>query len=107
MTGKSVLDRVIREGSPEEEVLFQHKPESKERVRQETVQTRKKQFYVQATAKLKVGCSPGQGGSRCDLSLSKRGAGGKVREASHRGPAGPGMEGDSILSDSMAPSDGT
>ena len=46
---------MIREGSPEEEVLFQHKPESKDRVKQETVQSRKKQFCVQATAKLKVG----------------------------------------------------
>lgn len=46
---------MIREGSPEEEVLFQHKPESKDRVKQETVQSRKKHFCVQATAKLKVG----------------------------------------------------
>lgn len=48
-------NRVIRGGSPEQEVLSQHKPELKETVKQETVQSRKKQFCVQATAKLKVG----------------------------------------------------
>lgn len=74
---ESGLDRVIREGSPEGEVLFEHKPELKERVRQETVQTRKKQFCVQAAVNLKVGCSPGQGGSQCDWSFSEREGGGR------------------------------
>ena len=81
---------MIREGSPEEEVLFQHKPELKERVRQETVQTRKKQFYVQAAANLKVGCSPGQAGSRCDWTLlSKMGREARFGKPATKGPRAP------------------